>query len=134
MGEGQEVGFRAIMTKQLSEADVALFELVTRDDTPALDEPPAPVRKPRQAAPFALLSAFLASAVARVTHQPGYPRFRHQSIHFSAPAYTDDILTAVAELREHDTASRDLRIYAWCDNQEGMRLAEGDFTLVDERG
>jgi acyl dehydratase len=128
----RQIGTVATFTKQVSEADIALFELVTRDENQPTEEPAAPVRKPRQAAPYALLAAFLASAVARHAPDPGTARFSSQAIQFAAPAYTDDTLSAVAELAAYDAASRTLRIRATCENQDGMRLADGEFALLDE--
>jgi hypothetical protein len=140
MAEGQQVseahfreaGATATITKQISEADVALFNLVTNDNPPNGDEPPPPVRQPRQAAPFPMLAAFLACAAARHLSRPSLARFERQVVEFVAPAYTDDTLSATAEIASYDSASQSLRIRAHCDNQEGVRLAEGEFILKDE--
>lgn len=136
-GQTRAVGDIAVVTKHISEADIALFELVTRDplsnaDEPNADEPPAPVRQPRQPAPFALLAAFLAAAAARHTPRPARARFEHEAVRFAAPIYTDDTLSAVARVIAYDSASRRVHIAAHCDNQEGLRLAEGEFVLFDE--
>lgn len=129
----REVGATATVTKQISEADVALFSLVTKDDVMNGDEPPAaPVRQPRQAAPFPMLAAFLASAAARHMPRPDLARFERQVVEFAAPAYTDDTLSATAEIAAYDSASHSLHIRAHCDNQEGLRLAEGEFILIAE--
>ncbi|MGH2516619.1 MAG: hypothetical protein ACRDHP_13265 [Ktedonobacterales bacterium] len=120
------------MTKQISEADVALFGLVTKDDVVNGDDPPVPAHQPRQAAPFPMLAAFLASAAARHLPQPDLARFERQVVDFAAPAYTDDTLRATAEIAAYDSASHSLRILAHCDNQEGLRLAEGEFILIAE--
>lgn len=128
----RRVGDTQRLTKQISEADVALFELVTQDDALAADEPPKPDRRPRQAAPFPLLAAMLASAAARHLHQPTKARFERQEVDFSAPAYTDDVLCAIAEIAAYDATRHTLHIRARCDNQEGVLLAQGDFYLNDE--
>ncbi|HLZ24362.1 MAG TPA: hypothetical protein VKQ30_19785 [Ktedonobacterales bacterium] len=128
----REVGATATVTKQISEADVALFGLVTKDDLMNGDDPPPPVRQPRQAAPFPMLAAVLASAAARHLPRPDLARFERQVVEFAAPAYTDDTLSATAEIAAYDRASGSLRIRAHCDNQEGVRLAEGEFILKDE--
>lgn len=128
----REVGATATVTKQISEADVALFGLVTKDDVMNGDDPPPPVRQPRQAAPFPMLAAFLASAAARHLPQPDLARFERQVVEFSAPAYTDDTLSATAEIAAYDSVSGSLHIRAHCDNQEGLRLAEGEFILKEE--
>lgn len=128
----REIGATATIIKQISEADVALFGLVTKDDLLGGDEPRPPVRQPRQAAPFPMLAAFLATAAARHLPQPDLARFERQVVEFAAPAYTDDTLSATAEIAGYDSASGTLRIRAHCDNQEGLRLAEGEFILKDE--
>lgn len=128
----REVGATASVTKQISEADVALFELVTEDVSLSADEPPAPVRQPRQPAPFPLLAAFLAAAAARHSPRPASARFEREVVRFAAPIYTDDTLSAVARVTAYDSASHSLHIHAQCHNQEGQRLAEGEFILIAE--
>ena len=127
-----QVGAIARLTKQISEADVALFELVTRDEDVQTTEPPRPDRRPRQAAPFPLVAAMLASAASR--HQPtlGPVRFVREEVSFAAPAYTDDTLCAVAEVTGYDGASHILRVSVHCENEAGLRLAEGCFYLSDD--
>jgi len=126
------IGSTTTFTKQVSEADIALFSLVTRDEAVEAGEPPAPVRQPRQAAPYPLLAALLAAAAARHA-PPALPaRFARQDVRFSQPIYTDDTLCAVAEVAEYDEVSRTLHIRAACENQDGLRLAEGDFYLLAE--
>ena len=132
----REIGAIATITKQISEADVALFTLVTTESVVSGDgeerQPPPLVRQPRQAAPFAMLAAFLASAATRHLAHPAHARFERQVVEFAAPAYTDDTLSATAEIAGYDGASHSLHIRARCDNQEGLRLAEGEFILRDE--
>ena len=131
-GEPRAVGAIATVTKQISEADIALFELVTKDETVSADDPPTPARQPRQPAPFALLVAFLAAAAARHSSCPARARFAHEAVRFAAPVYTDDTLSAVARVTAFDSAGRSVHIVAHCHNQEGLRLAEGEFILLEE--
>lgn len=126
------VGETVTFTKQVSEADAALFLLVTREDDAPAEDPVKPVRRPREAAPFGLLAALLASAAVRHLPQPELASFRHQEISFSAPAYTEDTLSAVARLTAYDSATQTLHIHVLCDNQDGLRLAEGTFALSVE--
>lgn len=131
-----EIGATATITKQISEADVALFALVTTDSVVSGDgeerQPPPLVRQPRQAVPFAMLAALLASAAARHLSHLAHAHFERQVIEFAAPAYTDDTISATAEIAGYDHASHSLHVRARCDNQEGLRLAEGEFILRDE--
>jgi len=131
-GQPRVVGATITVTKHISEADIALFDLVTKDATLSADDPPSPDRQPRQSAPFALLAAFLAAAAARHAPWPTGARFAHEVVRYAAPIYTDDTLSAVARVTAYDSVSRRLHIHAHCDNQEGMRLAEGEFVLFDE--
>jgi len=126
-----EVGAITRLMKQVSEADVALFELVTRDDQLAAEGSPRPSpRQPRrQAAPFALVAALMASAAARHVAGPAAACFERQDVSFTASAYTDDTLRAVAEVVAFDAAVQRLHVRVRCENQEGLALATGDFYL-----
>ncbi len=131
----QEMGALERVEKQVSEADVALFELVTRDDQLEAEEPPKPARPRRQAVPFPLIAALLASAAARHIPRPATARFERAEVCFSAPAYTEDTLSAVAEIAEiagHEASGQTLHVRARCENQEGLALACGDFYLRAE--
>jgi len=128
----QETGAIERVEKQVSEADVALFELVTRDDQLEAEDPPKPRRPRRQAVPFPLIAALLASAAARHIPRPATARFERAEVRFSAPAYTEDRLCALAEIAGHDASGQTLHVRARCENQEGLALAAGDFYLRAE--
>ncbi len=128
----RQVGAVTTFTKQVSEADIALFELVTRPEVGSPEEPAVPMRQPRKAAPYPLLVALLSAAAAYHTPRPELARFVRQDVRFSAPIYTDDVLTITAELVEYDTAGHTLRISVHCRNQDGLDLAEGELLLMDE--
>jgi acyl dehydratase len=134
VGEGVvgREGAVTTLTKQLSEADVALFQLVTGETQVTAEEPPIPARQTRQAAPMALVGALLATAAAQHSLRPDLARFLSQTVTFHEPAYNDDTLTVTAQVAEHDGANRSLRIVARCDNQDGRRLANGEFLLSEE--
>jgi len=129
---GRRVGAIVTLTKQLSEADIALFVLVTEDAPLDGDEPPDPVRGARQAAPLSYLAALLTNAAARHAGQPAIARIVRQSVIFHEPAYTDDTVTATAEIVARHAADRTLGVSVRCDNQEGRRLAEGEMLLRDD--
>lgn len=120
------------LTKQISDADVALFLLVTGQTTVTPDQIQIPAQTTRQIAPMAMLAAILAGAAAQHGLRPGSARFLSESIHFIEPAYTDDTLTATAQLVGREDASQSVRIFAHCENQDGRRLAEGEFVLRDQ--
>lgn len=119
------------LTKHVSDADVALYLLVTGQTTVTPEETPIPPQVTRQIAPMALVASILAGAAARHGLRPGAVRFLSETVRYLEPAYTEDTLTATAVLVERDPASRNVRIVAHCENQEGRRLAEGEFILAD---
>jgi acyl dehydratase len=59
-------------------------------------------------------------------------RFLSESIRFVEPVYTEDTLIATAELAGRDDATQTVRVFAHCENQDGRRLAEGEFILSDQ--
>lgn len=120
------------LTKQISDADVALFLLVTGQVTVTPEQIPIPTQSTRQIAPMAMLAALLSGAAAQHGLRPGSVRFLSENIRFVEPAYTDDTLTATAEQVSRDDASQSVRIFAHCENQDGRRLAEGEFVLSDQ--
>lgn len=128
----RQVGTITTFTKEISEADIALFELVTRLEQRQSEEPETLVRQPRKAAPYPMLLALLSAAAACHTTRPDLARFVRQDMRFSAPIYTDDVLSMTTELVEYDAAGHTLRIRAHCRNQDGLDLAEGEFLLMDE--
>ncbi len=132
--QARQVGAIVTVTKEFSEADLALFMLVMGDAEltaeVTADEPQQrPDRQQRQAAPGALLAALLTSAAARHTPRPQHARFASLTVRIAEPAYTDDTLTVVAEITALDGEA--LRVSAHCENQDGRRLAEGEFLLSD---
>jgi 3-hydroxybutyryl-CoA dehydratase len=129
-----QVGASVTLTKEISEADLALFALVLDDHVPATEEPPSTEPEGRSAIPGALVAALLAATAAR--HGGGLERvtLRRSEVSSIGLAFTGDTLTAAAEVAAYDTASRTLRIRAHCANQEGTRLAEGTFELQPAEG
>jgi acyl-coenzyme A thioesterase PaaI-like protein len=120
------------LTKQISDADVALFLLVTGQVTVTPEQTPIPSQTTRQIAPMGLLAAMLSGAAAQHGLRPGAVRFFSEQVRFIEPAYTEDTLTATAELVARDSATQSVRIVAHCENQDGRRLAEGEFLLSDQ--
>lgn len=130
IGTIPQVGTTITLSKAISEADVALFILVTNDQPPsATEEPPLPETAGRVLVPGALVAAFLASAAARHLGGLTAARLVRAEVAPSAAAYTDDTLTATAQVAAFDPASQTLRVTAFCANQDGVRLAEGTFDL-----
>ena len=123
-----QIGTTLTLTKVISEADVALFTLVTTDQPPAsTDEPLATEPAERVPVPGALVIALLVSAAAQ---QGDGMTLAHAEVTCTATAWTGDALTASIEVVAYDAASGVLREHASCANQDGQRLAEG---MVDLR-
>lgn len=127
----RRVGASTTLTKQLSEADVALFALVVGEAPTASEEPAASARPTRQIAPNALLAAILGTVAARLAVHPGGARVLTEQIHYHEAAFTDDTLTTTASVIGVDAPSESLRISAQCLNQDGRRVADGEFLLRD---
>jgi phosphate acetyltransferase/phosphate butyryltransferase len=124
------IGATETLAKAISEADVALFTLVTND------LPPLPTGDPMPAAPAghavvpgAFVAALLAAAAARHLGGLAAAHLVRAEVTASAPAYTDDTLTVSAQVAAYDAATQTLRVAATCANQDGARLAEGVFEL-----
>lgn len=120
------------LTKQISDADVALFLLVTGQVNVTPEQTPIPSQTTRQIAPMGMLAAMLSGAASQHGLRPGTVRFFSEQIRFIEPAYTDDTLTATAEVTGRDDPNQSLRVFAHCENQDGRRLAEGEFILSDQ--
>jgi hypothetical protein len=127
----RRVGAVMKLTKQVSDADVALFALVMGETQITADETPIPARQPRQIVPMALVAALLTSAAARHSDRPGGTQLSTGTVHYLEAAYTDDTLTATAEISAYDAGTRSLRILARCETADGRRLAEGEYMLGD---
>lgn len=128
----RRVGAVTTVTKQISEADAALFALLV-GELPALSEElPPSAHQPRQIVPMAFVSALLATAAARHSFRPGMARLLGAQIRFGESVYTDDTLTTTAEVTGYDSASHSVRILARCTSQDGQRVAEGEFVLRED--
>ena len=130
-----DVGFEAQQTtlttfRTVSEADIALFELIIRGERPAPEDVPATTNwQPRQAAPHAFTVALLTAAAVR--HLPDYPPVNvvQQSVRCYLPIYTDDTVQTDSQVMAPEPGSPTVRVFARCFNQDGLELAEGQFEL-----
>jgi len=116
--------------RTVSEADIALFELVIRGDRPAPDDIPSATNwQPRQPAPHALTVALLTAAAIR--HFPQYPPVTvvHQTVRCYLPIFTDDTVQTNSHIVATEPGSMTVRVVAHCFNQDGLKLAEGEFEL-----
>lgn len=126
---GSGSGATRILTRLLSEADLALFALVmgeaTFDGETHLDAEP----RYQQMAPAALLSALLTACAALHSEQPEVARFTSAQVTFIEPAYAEETVRACATVTDIDAATGALHIVAYCETEAGRRLADAEFTL-----
>ena len=132
MGDGGFGEQQSTLTafRTVSEADIALFELIIRGERPAPDDVPATTNwQPRQAAPHALTVALLTAAAVR--HLPEYPPVKivQQEVRCYLPIYTDDTVQTDSSVLASEPGSSTVRVFARCFNQDGLELAEGQFDL-----
>jgi acyl dehydratase len=123
------VGDIVALSKSVSEADIALYELISRDDAFVPEDPTPPRRQPRQMGPYPFLASLLAAAAAYPVSLPAQASFRSQQIEFAAPMYTDDTLYMTVEIVAYDEAARTIAVTVNCQNQDQQHLAHGTFTL-----
>lgn len=130
-GLSTQVGTTVSLTKALSSADVALFTLVTDDLPPATDDPAKRVsqEEERTRVPGPLLAALLTSAALRHMGGAASAELAQAEVRCAGEAWVGDTLTASASVVASDPASGTLRVQAFCANEAGQRLAEGQFTL-----
>jgi acyl dehydratase len=124
-----KVGDVIALSKTVSEADIALFGLINRDDAFVPEDPAPPVRQPRQMAPYPLLASLLATAASHLLREQAKARFLRQRIEFFWPVYTDDTLELTVEVSACDEATHTLNASVICLNQDRHRLAQGEFIL-----
>jgi acyl dehydratase len=123
------IGATVTCVKVISEADIALFSLVTDDRLPQADEPPNANEDERLPVPSALVAALLAGAAARVAGDAQPAAIERADVRCVAVAQPDDTLTVVAEVTAFDDGTRLITARARCIDQDGRHLADGVFEL-----
>ncbi|HEY7984244.1 MAG TPA: hypothetical protein VID73_08750 [Ktedonobacterales bacterium] len=123
------IGATVTCVKVISEADIALFSLVTDDRLPQADEPPNANEDLRVPVPAALVAALLAGAAARVASATLPAAIERADVRCLAVAQPDDTLTVVAEVTARDDSARRIIARARCVDQAGRHLADGIFEL-----
>ena len=125
--EAFRVGDAETFAKTITDADIVLFAGISGDTYPLhLDAEYA--KRTRFGARIAhgMLSASLLSAVnAALLGTPG-GIYVSQTVHFRAPVYIGDTLTARAEVVEVVAARRRLRARTTIHNQKGELVIEGE--------
>jgi len=121
------VGDRATFTKTVTEADLALFTAVSGDQYPLhVDEEYAKSTRFSGRIAHGLLTASLLSTTnGLLLQKPGGISIA-QTLHFRAPVYPGDTITAASEVVEILREKRRLRCRTTCVNQRGELVVEGE--------
>lgn len=125
--EAFAVGDTATFTKTITDADILLFAAVSGDQYPLhMDEEYARTTRFEQRAAHGMLSASLLSTVIGLLLQkPGGINVA-QTLHYRAPVFIGDTLTATAEVIELIPDRRRMRCRAQVHNQRGELVVDGD--------
>ena len=118
-----KLGTKAAFTRTLTEADVALFIGTTWDVNPLhTDEVYCHATQFKHRIVPGLLTASL------LTHMGGLWAFlaTEMDLHFLAPVYVGDSLTAQAEVAELDAKTGRVVLRCSCTNQHGTQVLMGD--------
>ena len=122
-----KVGDAAEFTKTISESDIYLFAGVTGDLNPAhINEEYA--RKTffkTRIAHGMLLAGFISAVMGNKLPGPGTIYIK-QELHFLAPVYVGDTITARAELIEIVPEKNRARLKTTCLNQDGKTVLDGE--------
>jgi len=124
------VGEWAVFSKTISESDVYLFAGITGDFNPAhINQPYAEKTFFKARIAHGILAAGLLSAVlANQLPGPGTV-YIHQTLHFTAPVYIGDTVTARAEILSIDVDANRVILKTTCLNQNGEMVLEGQATV-----
>ena len=125
-----QIGERASFSKTISESDVYLFAGITGDFNPAhVNRPYAEKTFFKARIAHGILVAGLLSAVM-ANHLPGPGTvYIHQDLHFTAPVYIGDTVTARVEIRSIDLGHNRVELQTTCINQNGETVVDGQATV-----
>jgi len=125
--EAFAVGDRATFTKTITEADIVLFAAVSGDQYPLhVDEEYA--RQGRfggRVAHGMLTASLLSTTNGLLLQRPGGISIS-QTLHFRAPVYPGDTITAASEVTALMPERRRMRVRTTCMNQRGELVVEGE--------
>jgi|GEM_PF-1494259 len=128
------VGQTAHYSRFVSDADVALFALVTGDEHPLhLDRNyAATTRFAQRIVPTTLINGIIEAAFAKTI--PGIQGlFAHQSMSFPAPAFVDDEVTVAITITQVNFAAQQISCHVIASRSDGTTTVSGDtdFALED---
>ena len=121
------VGDAAEFSKTITEADILLFAAVSGDQYPLhVDEAYSKTTRFATRVAHGMLTASLLSATnGLLLQRPGGISVA-QTLHFRAPVFPGDTITARTEVVEIMPQKRRLRCRTTCRNQDGVLVIEGE--------
>ena len=125
--EAFAIGDSATYSKTIGEADIVLFAAVSGDQYPLhVDEEYArTTRFGRRAAHGMLSASLLSTVIGLLLQKPGGINVA-QTLHYKAPVFIGDTLTASAEVLEIIPERRRMRCRTQVLNQRGEVVVDGD--------
>ena len=129
------IGEKASLKKQITEADVLRFAEVTGDKNPIhIDAEYARQTRFKERIAHGMLTASLISAVIG-TRLPGSGNiYVSQSLEFKAPVKFGDVIEAEVEIIEKIPERNRVRLRTVCRNQDGTVVLEGEAVVLPRRG
>ena len=125
--EALAVGDAATFSKTITEADIALFAAVSGDFYGLhVDEEYAKTTRFGRRVAHGMLTASLFSTVHGLLLQRPGGISVHQTLHFRAPVFIGDTLTARAEIIEMLPEKRRFRCRTTVTNQDGVVVLDGE--------
>lgn len=124
------VGATTTITRELTEADLALFSLVMGEAN--LDAEARLQVEPtmQPSVPTALLTALLTECAALHSARPAWARFLSAQVRYQESAYPEDTVRATATVLAIDATTGALRLRANCETSDGRQLVEAEFLLL----
>ena len=121
------VGQTAMVTRAITDADIAHFAEATGDFNPLhFDEAHAARTRFGGRVAHGMLSAgLISSAIANVLPGPG-SAYKSQTLAFTQPVRPGDVVTVRLEVLELHEAKRRVRLSTVCVNQRGETVLEGE--------
>jgi 3-hydroxybutyryl-CoA dehydratase len=129
------IGEKASLKKQITEADVLRFAEVTGDKNPVhIDAEYARQARFKERIAHGMLTASLISAVIG-TRLPGPGNiYVSQTLEFKAPVKFGDVIEAEVEIIEKIPERNRVRLKTVCRNQDGTVVLEGEAVVLPRRG
>ncbi|MGM9923853.1 MAG: MaoC family dehydratase [Bacillus sp. (in: firmicutes)] len=125
------IGQHASCSKTITEADVVLFAGLSGDFNPVhMDSEYAKSTRFNQRIAHGLLTSTLLSQLLGM-YLPGKGSiYMEQSIHFKAPVFIGDTITATATVQKFQESKGIVELLTECHNQQGSLVLDGRATML----